>query len=322
MPRSNRREKTGWLDVLSHLPWWACLVLAVLSYLFLHWLSGERPNAQLAGKQPAQFVMGSFWRVLAIFGQYALPFLFVIAGLMSGARAIRKRPSTLVPRDEPQWQSPLPAPSEPERDLYPDWKDAGREAQPPQVDTSRWSLDLLKALDWKRFELVCAGYFEELGFRAETVRGGPDGGVDVQLFTKDSRHPAIVVQCKAWRSGAVGVAVVRELLGVMTAAGVKEGVIATTSTFTTEAKSFAMGKEIHLIEGEDLVRKLRDLAPDRQKSLIEFATEGDYWTPTCPSCGIGTRMVMRTSGKDGARFWGCERFPACRSTMQVARDLA
>lgn len=182
--------------------------------------------------------------------------------------------------------------------------------------------DLLKALDWKRFELVCAGYFEELGFRAETVSGGPDGGVDVHLFKKDSRHPAIIVQCKAWRTGAVGVAIVRELLGVMTAAGVKEGVIATTSTFTTEAKSFAMGKEIHLVEGEDLVRKLRDLAPERQRSLIEFATEGDFWTPTCPSCGIGTRMVMRTSGKDGTRFWGCEKFPVCRSTMQVSKSQA
>jgi len=322
MPRPNRREKTGWLDLLSLLPWWACLVLAVLSYLVLHWLVDERLDPQMAGKQPAQFIVGSFVRGLAIFGQYVFPFLFVIAGLISGARAIGRRATTPVPRTEPQWQSSHPAPSEPERDLYPDWKDASQETRPPQVDTRQWNLDLLKALDWKRFELVCAGYFEELGFRAETVRGGPDGGVDVHLFTNDSRHPAIVVQCKAWRSGAVGVAIVRELLGVMTAAGVKEGVIATTSTFTTEAKSFAMGKEIHLIEGEDLVRKLRDLAPERQKSLLEFATEGDYWTPTCPSCGIGTRMVMRTSGKDGTRFWGCEKFPACRATMQVSGSRA
>ena len=70
----------------------------------------------------------------------------------------------------------------------------------------------------------------------------------------------------------MGVAIVRERLGVMTAAGVKEGVIATTSTFTAEARSFAMGKEIHLFEGEDLVRKLRDLAPEQQKSVFEFAT--------------------------------------------------
>ena len=323
MPRSNRREKTGWLEVLSLLPWWACLVLAVISYLALHWLAGVRPDPQLAGKQPAQFIVGSFLQGLAIFGQYVLPFLFVVAGSMSAIRAMRPRASAPPARNEPQWQSPFPAPSEPERDLYPVWKDAGREeVRPPQADTSRWNLDLLKALDWKRFELLCAGYFEELGFRAETVRGGPDGGVDVHLFAKDSLHPAIIVQCKAWRSWAVGVGVVRELLGVMTAAGVKEGVIATTSTFTAEAKSFALGKEIHLIEGEDLLRKLRDLAQDRQKILLEFATEGDFWTPTCPSCGIGTRMVMRISGKDGARFWGCEKFPACRSTMQVSRAQA
>lgn len=322
MPRPNRRENPGWLEVLRHLPWWACLVLAIVSYLVLHWLAGDRPDPQLAATQRAQFIVGSLVRGLALGGQYVLPSLFVIAGLMSAVRAMRHRASAPPARHEPQWQSPVPAPSEPERDLYPEWKDADREVQPPQVDTSQWNLDLLKALDWKRFELVCAGYFEELGFRAETVRGGPDGGVDVHLFIKDSRHPAIIVQCKAWRSGAVGVAIVRELLGVMTAAGVKEGIIATTSTFTTEAKSFAQGKEIHLIEGEDLVRKLRDLAPERQKSLLEFAMEGDYWTPTCPSCGIGTRMVMRTSGRDGTRFWGREKFPACRATMQVSRAPA
>jgi restriction system protein len=156
MPRSNRREKTGWLDVLSLLPWWTCLVLAVVSYLVFHWLANERPDPQMAGKQPAQFIVGSLVRGLAIFGQYVFPFLFVIAGLMSGARAIGRRTTTPVPRTEPQWQSSRPAPSEPERDLYPDWKDAGREFRPPQVDTRQWNLDLLKALDWKRFELVCA----------------------------------------------------------------------------------------------------------------------------------------------------------------------
>lgn len=45
MPRSNPREKTGWLDVLSLLPWWACLVLAVLSDLFLEHLAGKPLHA-------------------------------------------------------------------------------------------------------------------------------------------------------------------------------------------------------------------------------------------------------------------------------------
>jgi len=156
MPRPNRRDKTGWLDVLSLLPWWACLVLAVLSYLVLHWLAGDRPDPQLAGKQPAQYVLVSYVRVLAIFGQYVLPFFFVIAGVLSAVRT-SNRPSSSPARNEPQWESHVPAPSEPERDHYPEWKEAGREARPPQVDTSRWNLDLLKALEWKRFELVCAG---------------------------------------------------------------------------------------------------------------------------------------------------------------------
>ncbi|HEY8069920.1 MAG TPA: hypothetical protein VIF38_13645, partial [Burkholderiales bacterium] len=38
------------------------------------------------------------------------------------------------------------------------------------VDTQRWSLELLHALEWKRFEIVCSGYFEAIGFRARTAR--------------------------------------------------------------------------------------------------------------------------------------------------------
>ncbi|MBK8322036.1 MAG: restriction endonuclease [Betaproteobacteria bacterium] len=321
MARRNRKHSPGWLDLFSLLPWWLCLVFAVASYLLLHGFAGTRPDPRGFGAQPAQFVVGSWLRGLALFGQYFLPFAFAIAAIISGSRSFKSRGLVHDDREDPAWGSRPLDPIAPDRDLYADWKDGGRfEPAEAAIDTSRWSLELLKALDWKRFELVCAGYFEELGFRAETTKAGPDGGVDIHLFTKDSRHPAIVVQCKAWRNVPVGVGPVREMLGVMTAASVKEGIVATVGAFTSEARAFALGKEIHLIDGEDFLAKLRNLAPERQQSLLAFATEGDFTTPTCPSCGIGHRMKLRTSGKDGARFWGCGNFPRCRATMPLARS--
>lgn len=318
MARRPRKHGLGWLELFSLLPWWLCVALAVASYVVLHWVAGMRPDPRGFGAQPAQYVVGSWLRGLALLGQYVLPFAFLIAAVISGFRSSPSRRLVRDVREDPSWGSRPLDPVAPERDLYADWKDVGRfEPAEAAIDTSRWSLELLKALDWKRFELLCAGYFEELGFRAETTKAGPDGGVDIRLFTKDSRHPAIVVQCKAWRNVPVGVGQVRELLGVMTAAGVKEGIVATVGTFTSEAKAFALGKDIHLIEGEDFIAKLRNLAADGQQSLLAFATEGDFTTPTCPSCGIGNRMKLRTSGKDGARFWGCGNFPRCRSTMQM-----
>ena len=318
MARRQRRDRPGWLDLFSLLPWWLCLALAVASYVVLHWAAGTRPDPRGFGAQPAQYVVGSWLRGLALFGQYLLPFAFVIAAIISGFRSSTPRRLVRDDREDPAWGSRPLDPIAPDRDQYADWKDAGRfEPAEAAIDTSRWSLELLKALDWKRFELVCAGYFEELGFRAETTKAGPDGGVDIHLFTKDSRHPAIVVQCKAWRIVPVGVAIVREMLGVMTAEGVKEGVIATSGTFTSEAKGFAMGKEITLIDGDDFLRKLLELPPDRQRNLLEFITKGDWWTPTCPSCGIGTQMVLRRPKRPGNPFWGCSSYPKCLSTMQV-----
>lgn len=323
MARHRRKEDAGWLDVFSRLPWWLCIVLAIVSYLLLHWMAQARSAPQGLSTISPQYMLGSYARGLALFGQYLLPIAFVVAAYLSGRRQGGARSTSLQDRVDPAIGSRLPDPTQPERDLYADWKEIGRpEPATPALDTTAWNLPLLKALDWKRFELVCANYFEALDFRAVTTRAGPDGGVDIHLFTKDNHPPAIVVQCKAWRNVPVGVSLVREQFGVMTAAGVKEGIIATVGTFTNEAKAFALGKNIHLLDGEDLLKKLRTLAPDRQKNILALATEGDFTTPTCPSCGIGNRMKLRTSGKDGTRFWGCGNFPRCRTTMQVGGQQA
>lgn len=38
--------------------------------------------------------------------------------------------------------------------------------------------------------------------------------------------------------------------------------------------------------------------------------------PTCPWCG--STMVRRERRSDGAAFWGCSTFPACRGTRELA----
>lgn len=42
----------------------------------------------------------------------------------------------------------------------------------------------------------------------------------------------------------------------------------------------------------------------------------DAAAPACPSCGAP--MVLRTSRKDGRKFWGCPKYPQCRGTRQSA----
>jgi len=193
-----------------------------------------------------------------------------------------------------------------------------RAAATPSLDTSRWSLKLLRALEWKRFELVCAAYFESLGFTARTARAGADGGVDIHLFAKGAQKPEIIVQCKAWNTYKVGIKPIRELFGVMAREQVAEGIFITTGTFTAEARSFPKENELHLVDGEDLLKKIQSLPEDRQAALLSVATKGDFTTPTCPSCAI--KMIRRENKKDNTAFWGCSNYPRCRQTFKYSQN--
>lgn len=83
--------------------------------------------------------------------------------------------------------------------------------------------------------------------------GGADGGVDLRL-RKDGL--LTLVQCKQRRKGKVGLPVIRELLGAMTAESANKGMLVTTSAFTSEAITFAQNQGIQLINGTELSQEI------------------------------------------------------------------
>lgn len=180
-----------------------------------------------------------------------------------------------------------------------------------------WSIELLNAIDWKRFEEVCAEFFRICGFESETQSHGPDGGIDIRLYAKSDRsHVENVVQCKQRTRGAIGPKPLRELLGVMAANGIARGTFATSSRFNDEARRFAKENRIYLIDGKLLVEKILARPAEEQQRILDVATEGDFLTPSCPSCGI--KLVKRENRKDKCQFWGCPSYPSCRYTLKFA----
>jgi restriction system protein len=289
------------------------LVLAALAFFGLHALAGLKPSGK-----PAEVMSQALWRSFAIVGQFLVPLGLVLIAAVSAV--IRRRPSraphlyeeTGTPTTEQRLEPTL------NTDLYGVWKEAAQVPSVPiTVDTTRWSLELLKALEWKRLEQFSAVYFRTLGFRVEEADPGPDGGVDLRLYERHEKRPGILVQCKAWNSWKVGVKEIREHFGVMAAEEVSEGIFVTTSTFTEGARQFVRGKNIALIDGGDLLRKIQDLHPEDQEHILGLVTEGDFTTPTCPSCGI--KMVRRVAQSTGQPFWGCLRFPRCRTKIAIGK---
>jgi restriction system protein len=132
-----------------------------------------------------------------------------------------------------------------------------------------------------------------------------------------------LVQCKQWRAFKVGVEVVRELYGVMAAQGAAGGFVVTSGQFTVDARAFAEGRNVRLIDGAKLFGMLQQarqsLAHTRSEVPAAPSTAPHSASceaaPVCPLCNAA--MVRRTARKGvnaGSQFWGCSTFPACRGT--------
>ena len=95
-------------------------------------------------------------------------------------------------------------------------------------------IDAIRALSWRDFERLVGEALRQQGYNVtETGRGGADGGID--LIARRA-HETMLVQCKRWKSYSVGVKVVREMFGIMTAEGATIALIVTSGRFTKNAQ--------------------------------------------------------------------------------------
>lgn len=167
-------------------------------------------------------------------------------------------------------------------------------------------------MNWQEFELLVGEAFRQRGYAVEETASGPDGGVDLML-RKDGEK--FLVQCKQWRALKVSVTVVRELYGVMAAQGATGGFVVTSGQFTAEAKSFAAGRHVTLIDGEALRTWLPSVVdrPIQPAPLSPLASSVRLAPPDCPICqSIMVRRTAKRGVNVGRQFWGCSKFPACR----------
>lgn len=315
--RTKRQRRSGVLldlmEIATRLPWWVGVVLAVIAYLGFHQMAVMEIQATGQVKDIGSAILKQMFKTIGMFGQYLFPFAFLIGSLVSAYGKVKDKPSPL-PEASPALPETGVEPTFKQgasgEDLYTLWKASSVTKTP-----DRWSLDLLCAIDWKRFEEVCAEYFRLCGFHAATQSHGPDGGIDVKLYApKDQSRLVNIVQCKQW-SKPIGPKALRELLGVMTANKLSRGIFVTSSVFNDEATRFASDNHIHLLDGNRFMSKILERSPEDQARLLKVATEGDFLTPSCPSCGI--KLLKRERKKDRVKFWGCANFPRCRYILNA-----
>jgi len=195
--------------------------------------------------------------------------------------------------------------------------------EPPRPVPERWSRDVFELIEWRRFEAVVEALFAQAGFATRSQPHGADGGVDVWLYSvnhADGDAPASIVQCKQWMRQKVGVKEVRELRGVMAQHGIVRGQFVTTSDFSADAREFAEGNGIGLHDVDGLLGLIATRTSEQQQALLRVAFDGDWWRPTCASCGI--KLVERTARQSGRMFWGCENYAhGCHTQLPMRHPM-
>ncbi len=117
-------------------------------------------------------------------------------------------------------------------------------------------------LDPSEFEdYVAHRIFARQGYTVLNTPDTKDGGIDVLITDEYGRQA--VVQCKRYK-GTVGSATVRELYGTMIHTGADRAYLATTAEISNDARAWAAGKPIVLLDGERLEQLSRATPGSRQ----------------------------------------------------------
>jgi restriction system protein len=294
----SRRKKSSFaedlIDLVAMFPWYVGVLAAGISYLLLHGVAGSAVQVATRPGDMTGVMIDAVWRGLASFAQYVVPLLCLIGAVVSA------------------------------------WRRRVRRALVENVTASPAS-SALEGMTWQEFELLVGEGFRLRGYSVlESGGGGADGGVDLVLRKGGEKF---LVQCKQWHAFKVGVQVVRELYGVMAAKGAAGGFVVTSGQFTHDAKDFAKGRNVTLVDGPMLHKMLHQArgsragqtssAPPSSQPVVSKAAVSAQppksspasTFPACPRCS--QPMVRRTAKKGanvGKDFWGCSDYPRCRGT--------
>jgi hypothetical protein len=114
--------------------------------------------------------------------------------------------------------------------------------------------DELLNLSPREFEEAVVELYRVMGHKSRRTGSVGDHGVDVVVDTSGGEK--WIVQCKRWR-GIVGEAVIRDFYGVLHHEKADRGAVITTGTFSFQARQWARGKPIELVDGDEFLRLLK-----------------------------------------------------------------
>lgn len=161
MARRQQSVAEDLIELTSRLPWWAGVLLAAGSYVWLHSIA-SKGIPQASGGDLALAMRGGMFYGFASLGQYVLPFLFGLGAFLSLVMSAKRKKL--------------------------------------HDDVTKGDL-IVSDISWQDFELLIAEHFRRQGFTVRGTGPGADGGVDLVLTKDAAKYLVQCKQWKAYKVG-------------------------------------------------------------------------------------------------------------------------
>lgn len=177
------------------------------------------------------------------------------------------------------------------------------------------------SLTTEEFELLVALIYQRQGYRIsmpDALSGGKGG--DFILARKSER---ILVQCKKQsQDHRIPVDRVRELQEAMLTANITRGMYVASCGFSWDARNYAKGNNITVINARTLDALLTAAREKRDEDLLDV----EQWAarlmgkvqltpPTCPACEAAMDQINASNGA----VWVCSQRPDCRGRRSARK---
>ena len=168
----------------------------------------------------------------------------------------------------------------------------------------RLNHEILSSIEWKRFEFLCYKLLCAMGHVAERTGDGADNGVDIRVYDGTEKEITThLIQCKHWRGKQkIKREYLQQLRGQMATERVDKGGFFSTANFTSPAKEYAATNNIELFDRVSLMDRFNNLDQEVRKTILGSLLVGNYWTPSCATCGEKMKAVNK---RGGGVIWMC-----------------
>jgi restriction system protein len=167
-----------------------------------------------------------------------------------------------------------------------------------------WSTELIARMDWRQLERVVVELFNAEHQHVETI-GHAGYARDSSGKAPTSETSLILTRATSPGKTSDGKPAHAPLVAILTHRGVRRVLF------------LKLEEDSHLLPGSlnatGLVEYLLKLPAERRDALLALATQGDWSTPSCPTCNL--KMHKLKGGTH--RFWACQNFPKCSQTADI-----